>query len=161
MDDIDLSSKYLSKLTLFRAYIHEILRLYPVAETTAPHFLKDFGDANVDRIAVEVDGSEYFIKKGQIFYVNSVAISRKCEYWIHEWNEKYFQNNEDLSNIDMDKMHFHFWIDDLGKFRNNKALSTFSFGMRECVGKQVAIKNLYVIMAALIIKYEVTVKDVN
>ena len=55
--------------------------------------------------------------------------------------------------------HLEFWIDENGKFKTHKSLFVFSFGKRECVGKQVAIKNLYVILSALMMRYKFSVND--
>ena len=57
------------------------------------------------------------------------------------------------------KPHLKFWIDDNNKFKPHKSLCIFSFGKRECVGKQVAIKNLYVILSALMLRYKFSVKE--
>merc|ERR1712154_291833 len=106
------------------------------------------------------DGAEYDIRKGDIFYINSVGISRSAKHWIQPFNAKHFATQR-IADIDMDTVQFAFWIDGAGKFRHNRALSTFSFGPRECVGKSVAIKNLYVILAALILSYEFSVADTD
>eukprot|EP01084_Bolivina_argentea_P045376 83527_1 len=154
VDRINLSSKYLSKLVQFRSYIYEVLRLYPTTITSAIHFYKDWNNKQKKYIVINVDGNEYKIWDNCLFWINNYAISRNQKYWIHEYNNKY----EDKV-FDMERINFEFWIDNNGKFRQNKSLSSFSFGPRECVGKTVAIKNLYVVLAALMLTYEFSVEN--
>merc|ERR1712129_397278 len=66
-----------------------------------------------------------------------------------------------IDDIDMERVHFAFWMDSARKFRHNRSLSTFSFGPRECVGKSVAIKNLYVILASLILTFRFSVENTD
>ena len=149
INNINLSPKYLSLLIYFRSFIHETLRLYPPSVVTALRFFKDWNDLDRKYIEIDVNDNKYYIGKGDIFLINNMAVSRNVAYWIHEYNDKY-RNNK----FDMERVNFEFWVDNQGKFRRNKSLSTFSFGPRECVGKQVAIKNLYVVLSGLIMTYK-------
>jgi len=52
------------------------------------------------------------------------------------------------------------WINkDTKKFEMNESFFTFGTGRRDCVGKTLAIKELYIIMAYLFLNYRFTFKN--
>ena len=155
INDIDLSPEYLNKLVYFRAYIHEILRIFPTTYVSAVHFVtKTF------KLPFLVDNKQYYLYKHSKFAINSVGIGRCKEHWINKNDNKQYNDM-----IKMDEINFDFWIqrDNNGKkvFKYNKNLTVFGLGKRDCIGKSIAIKNLYVILACLIMTYKFCIKNKN
>eukprot|EP01084_Bolivina_argentea_P189506 325880_1 len=148
VDNIQLSQEMLNKIPYFRAFIHETLRIYPPATTTAVRFLP----YDAEPIKIGMDSNEsYEINSNTVFVINTVGIGRNPAFWV--------KNKDKINNVNMKEIHFDFWIDENGLFKQNKSLTTFSMGRRECLGKQVALRNMYVVLAALMLRYKFSVED--
>merc|ERR1712113_727032 len=68
-------------------------------------------------------------------------------------------NNEKHKKIDMDKIHFDFWLDENGKFdkrQNSDLFLIFSRGKRDCIGQSLAMKVLYIALAMMFMKYKIS-----
>ena len=129
-------------------------RIYPTTLFTAPHFIRNYDeDGTEEKIKIRIDetGEYYELPKQCHFAINIIGIHRNAKFWV--------KPNEYYEHIDMMKPHLRFWIDDNMRFKPHKSLFVFSFGKRECVGKAVAIKNLFVILSALMMRYKFSVPD--
>ena len=85
---------------------------------------------------VQING--YNIPKNCMILANYDAFNKDSKYWK---NRKDF----DLNN----------WLNDkTGKFVNNSALSSFGIGKRNCPGKTLAIREMIIILACLIKRYQ-------
>ena len=96
---------------------------------------------NIDKINIEYD---YIIKKNSQIEINLSYI---------------LSNNKDLFNNELD---LNNWIDENNKFVNNSNSIPFGIGRRDCLGKQLAFKELYSLFANLILRYKIIkIKNVN
>ena len=93
----------------------------------------------------------YKIPKGCLLQVNSVGIARTAKYW----------TDKDESEVNMEGLNLDFWMNDEGKFVMNKeAFTTFSIGKRDCAGRALTLKLIYIVMSCVMLDYEFYVKDV-
>ena len=169
-DNDDVSQFSLSKiheLHLFRAFIHEALRIaIPVPDSAPRTCNKDLrcmklmdsdGNQSIKCDFAESkswDGGvndkiiyDYIIEKDCIIEPNLVFIS-KC-------NKQLWNLNNDPMVIDL-----NYWLDDeTKKFRYNKNSIPFSVGARDCAGQGLALRNLYALFGHLIIKYKVSAQN--
>ena len=116
------------ELKYLPAFIFEVLRIYPTAVQTNP------------RIALNdiiIDGKKV-IPKGCIFDLNTIVLNKNPKYW----------SNPNEININN-------WFDNNGKFKFNDNLTTFSYGKRGCLGKELAKKEIIIILALLLLKYKI------
>eukprot|EP01084_Bolivina_argentea_P055310 101412_1 len=127
----------LSKLSIFRAFIKEVLRVACVATSGLPHCASD-------NIWVEHKGNQYKIAKNStvIYKIDSVHYNEK-ENWIDSSKRIVLEN----------------WLDDNGVFRLNKSEMTFGFGYRDCVGKLLANKELHIVIGYLLLNYSFVLKN--
>jgi len=146
IDNITLRDGATAKIPKLRAFIHEVLRIYPPAPGAG------FRQMNVENFKFEADGKEYSIPKGCCLITDVMRIHHKPKYWV----KGYDPNNPKHTGMDMKKIHFDFWLDEEGKFKKNSiAFSTFSRGKRDCVGQSLAMKELYIVIAMVLMQYEV------
>ena len=160
------------ELHLFRAFIHEMLRIAIPGPDSIPRTCHkdlrcmkimdsdgyqsikcDFAvstswnggvDSNKDDNKIIYD---YIIEKDCIIEPNLVFIS-KC-------NKQLWNLNNDPMVIDL-----NYWLDDeTKKFRYNKNSIPFSVGARDCAGQGLALRNLYALFGHLIIKYKVSAQN--
>merc|ERR1712154_16957 len=92
------------------------------------------------------------IPKGCHFMMNAFAVHRNPKWWIKDYDP----NNKDHRDMDMKKLHFEFWLDSEGKFnkaKNSSMFLTFGRGKRDCVGQSLAMKELYIVLAMVFMKY--------
>jgi len=123
-------SNKLSKLHKYRAFIHEILRLSEFVATSLRRYIYEDIEVKIN------DKESYIVPKHTTIIGNFGCMAR---------------NKDDKFNILK-------WIDnETGNFNNNNdenLVTTFGFGKRDCVGKTLAIKELYLIIGMLIMKYK-------
>ena len=146
-NDFTLSNNKLSSLHLFRAFVHEVLRVFSPASAAGLRKIKKDGVTIKDGSVNET----YNIPKGCITMINVTGIHVNPNYWTLP-NGNTLSNNDDITSINLE-----FWLDNDGKFdkkRNGKNLFTFSFGKRDCVGQSLAMKQIYIVMAVLLLKYK-------
>ena len=128
--------KILNELHIFRAFIHEVLRISSVAGGL-PHY------TNKDHM-VEIDGKRMIIPKDTICHKNIYFMNK-----LIDWN-----NNEILKE-ENDMICLDYWIDDEnGKFKMNDNWILFGVGKRNCVGQTLAMKAMYAIFGIMINKYK-------
>ena len=104
------------------------------------------------------DGKIYNVPKGTVLVINVCSIGRNPEYWIKDENEN------DIEYLDMSKPNLDFWLDENGSFnkqKNNSSFFPFHFGKRNCPGKDLAIKELIIVLAMIFMKYKVIGPDGN
>ena len=105
-----LDISWLKSLTLFRALVHEIMRISSVAKIGLPHY-------TTDDIEVDLGNQKYIIPKncGIVYNIESNHIKRTDENWKKTGKEIYLEN----------------WInEENGKFEQNESWITFGFGRR-------------------------------
>merc|ERR1712154_175469 len=87
--------------------------------------------------------------------MNIIQIHHTPKWWIKDYDP---EHGEEHRNIDMKKIHLEFWLDSDGKFnkkQNSLSFLAFSRGKRDCVGQALAIKELYIVLAMIFMRYKV------
>eukprot|EP00486_Rosalina_sp_Unknown_P005729 CAMPEP_0201570688 /NCGR_PEP_ID=MMETSP0190_2-20130828/13035_1 /ASSEMBLY_ACC=CAM_ASM_000263 /TAXON_ID=37353 /ORGANISM="Rosalina sp." /LENGTH=464 /DNA_ID=CAMNT_0047994473 /DNA_START=410 /DNA_END=1804 /DNA_ORIENTATION=- len=143
--------KLLLQLPLFRACIHEILRISCVARTGVPH-------ASARDIPIKFkDGKQYTIPAGARIFYNVEGIHYNVNQTENWKNDKYGLNYQQicLENWLKDDSDFESGF----KFYQNPSFITFGHGKRDCVGKQLAMKEMRVILGYLLLNYRFKVED--
>lgn len=138
--NIQYDIKLLRQLPLFRALIHEILRISGVIRLGVAHSLAKDMDITMD------DGKKYKLPKGCTIRYN-VDCMHNDYLGKENWKNREF-------NLDFQQICLQNWIkSDNGKFYQNPSFFTFGSGKRDCVGKQLAMKELRVILGYLLLNY--------
>ena len=146
IDNITLRDGALKKIPKLRAFIHEVLRIYP------PAIAAGFREMQHDNFKMDTGDKVYDIPKGTAFMMNTMMVHHTPKWWVKDYDEK----NREHREMDMKKIHFDFWLDAEGAFKmNSLSLLTFSRGKRDCVGQALAMKELYIVMAMVFMRYEV------
>merc|ERR1719361_986260 len=143
-DDFE-SIKLKENITKIRAFIHEILRLYPPATIVGARKILDEG----------VTVGPYTLPLGSIPVINIGAIHHNPKYWIKDYDE------EKHGDVNMDDIHLEFWMEDdvfLKKLQSNNFF-TFHTGKRNCPGQALAMKELIIVLAMVLMKYTVESVD--
>ena len=132
IEDIDIFDN-IQSLHNLRAFIFESLRLNPVAPATFRQIKKKGG------ITINVDGNKYILPDNTIIMPNILGMQRNPKLWKNA-----------------DKFNMNRWLDKDGKFNRklNPTLMSFSFGIRDCPGRTLALKTLYLVPSILFIKYK-------
>lgn len=102
--------------------------------------------------SVDGDGKTWNVPKGSMLVINVCAIGRDPKYWIKDYDA-----SKD-GDIDMSKPHLEFWLDDNGAFskkKNGSSFFPFHYGRRNCPGKDLAMKELIIVLAMIFMKYKV------
>ena len=132
----------------FRAFVFEVLRISSVAPFGGKHYLKN-------DTTVTIDEKKYFLPGNSIINTNVTYIQRgasKNEDWKNKdlgltMGDVCLENWLALSDSDSDERKV--------KFRKNESLICFGCGPRDCVGQQLAIKEMNLILAHLILNYHI------
>jgi len=143
-DSIKLKGN-ITKIPKLRAFIHEILRLYPPTPIVGQRKISDEG----------VTVGPYTLPLGSIPLINVVAIHHNPKYWIKDYDE------EKHGDVNMDDIHLEFWMEDgvfLKKLQSNNFF-TFHTGKRNCPGQVLAMKELIIVLAMVLMKYTVESVD--
>ena len=133
--------------------IHEVLRLYAPGPVSGPREIKDNGFI-ID--ATQHDGNVYNVPKGTMIMINLIGIAQTAKYWVKDYDENKHKD------IDMNNIHFEFWLDENGNFKkkkNSDNFFTFHIGKRDCVGQSLAIKELIIVLAMIFMKYRIKQDD--
>ena len=154
INNIRLSQGGILKIPKLRAFIYEILRIYPPSVIAFVREIK-FKDFKIDTRELEENGRIYNLDKGTNIMVSVVACHLNPAFWIKNYDPI---NNEKHKNINMKDINLEFWLDEDGKFdksRNGNKLYTFGRGKRDCVGKSLVIKQLNIVLAMIFMTYKV------
>eukprot|EP01084_Bolivina_argentea_P305189 527218_1 len=150
INEIDLRIEGMVKIAKLRALIRESLRIYPPAP------MAGFRQMNYDGFTIDATkygGDIYNVPKKSYVGVNISTVGRDPKYWIKNYDKM------GDKNVDMEKPHLEFWLDDKGMFnskQNSALFLAFSLGRRDCVGQALAMKQLMVVLAVIFMKYKVT-----
>ena len=143
---ITLRDGAITKIPKLRAFIHEVLRIYP------PAFVAGLRGMQSDGFKLDTGDKIYDIPKGTCFMMNLMMVHHTPRWWVKDYDA----NNKSHTDIDMMQIHFEFWLGSEGKFiKNALPFLTFSKGKRDCVGQSLAMKELYIVLAMIFMKYEV------
>ena len=128
----------MNQLYIFRAFIHEMLRIASVGPLGIPHY-------TTDDVTIEVEGKQMVIPKWTVLYPNVLYIQK----WT-DWND----GNKPLERVNED-IHLEYWLDaETGKFKMNENFVLFGVGKRDCPGRSLAMKSLYAMFALLLLRYK-------
>ena len=133
-DGIMLNISVYNRLNVLRAFVHECLRLY------APGNIGGIRHSDKEYV---IDDGKYVIPKNSIIAINIAGINKDYRYW-----------NGAKEGDDMEEMHLEYWLNDDGKFVKNEAFLTFAYGKRDCVGRNLAMRELLIILSHLFMRYE-------
>ena len=126
------------KCPLFRAFIHESMRIYGIGPVSVPRTcIKDTYIVNNN------NQKKYLIQKNSIIVANMIGL-----------NSKNSKSNIKIWGKNVDKFDIYRFIDDNGKFKYNDNFHLFSFGRRDCPGRSLAMKDIILIVSNLIINYK-------
>ena len=131
--------KILNQLHVFRAFIHEVLRIATVVPTGLAHITRK------DHM-IEIDGRKIVIPKKTILHTNT--------YYIHKylnWNDI---DKKKVSEKENNEIHLEYWLNEEGKFKMNDNFILFGVGKRDCVGRSMALKAMFAIFGLMIEKYK-------
>jgi len=145
LDSVQLKGGAISKIPKIRAFIHEVLRIHAPVPATG------FREIMVNGVTV----GPYNVAKGSMPLINCAAINMNPKYWVKDYDAA--QHKE----MDMKSVHLEFWIEN-GMFRKKlQSDNFFAFhtGKRDCVGQALAMKELLVVLAMVLMKYLVTAAD--
>merc|ERR1719242_1692132 len=135
----------ITKIPKLRAFIHEVLRVYSPVPATGFRKIFDKG----------VTVGSYNLPLGAMPMINVGAIHHNPKYWIKDYDE------EKHSNVNMSDIHLEFWMED-GMFRKklqSDNFFTFHSGKRDCPGQTLAMKELIIVLAMVLMKYTVESVD--
>eukprot|EP01084_Bolivina_argentea_P280455 479634_1 len=116
------------QLYKLKAFVHETIRISTVSPLGLFHVLEQ-----------DIEYDKFILPKNSFFILNHIAINK------YSWNDTTYSDNE---------MKLENWLDENGKFTMNPQFITFGSGKRDCMGRPIAMKNLYAIFATLIMKYK-------
>merc|ERR1712156_190092 len=137
----DYSCIHVSNVSVFS----EILRLHPILPATGLRKILDGG----------VTVGPYNLPLGTEPMINAAAIHHNPKYWIKDYDE------EKHGDVNMDDIHLEFWMEDgvfLKKLQSNNFF-TFHTGKRNCPGQALAMKELIIVVAMVLMKYRVESAD--
>ena len=100
--------------------------------------------------------SVYNVPVGTMPLMNIAAINSNPMCWIKDLDEN------KRRKINMDEIHFEFWLDDGDKFvkqKNGNNLFAFHVGKRYFIGRALAVKELMIVLAMIFMKYKVESVD--
>ena len=125
--------KHIKDLHYYRAFIYEVMRYNKIAVASHLREIKQKG-----------------IKVGGYNLPKNCLVSLQI-YCIH-FNPKYFGD-------DCDKFNINRWLDDNKKFKMNPAFVIFGIGPRNCPAQSLALREIYSLMAPLLLRYKFTKPD--
>jgi len=70
------------------------------------------------------------------------------------WKKLNNNNNNNNEKINMNEIHLDFWLDKDGNFQRNVNFLIFGYGRRDCIGKDIAMKQIIIILSVLFLKYK-------
>ena len=142
MKDGQFELKMVHSCPLFRAFVYEVLRISSAAYTGVQHCV-------TEDTYVTCKVKEYKIPK-QTFILTDMN-------YIHHYNSSDSSTRDE--SIDGDKIVLKNWLNDDGRFVMNESFVGFGVGRRDCVGRQLAMKEVQYILGYLLMKYKFTLED--
>jgi len=128
----------LNELHIFRAFLHEMLRIGSVVATGASHMTSK-------EVTIDIEGRSVVIPRNTLTHCNTLYIQK----WL-DWSD----GNKPLKNENND-IHLEYWMDaESGRFKMNENFVLFSVGKRDCVGRSLAMKSLYAMFALFLLRYK-------
>ena len=146
---------YRNKLVLLTSFIYEILRKHGIAALTLNRNIMK-KDVTIEVPIANSNGNgsrKYVVPKGSIVWGNIAAINHNRKYWERELGGK------DVSIFDPKRFLIKNKKTGERRVNHDTHLCTFGFGKRNCAGKELALKQLYLVLSMLIVKYTFTVPD--
>eukprot|EP01083_Nonionella_stella_P170634 581114_1 len=153
VDDIELKHQGFTKIPKLRALIHESLRIFPPAQ------IPGFRQIMEDGVTLKTKDKVYNIPKKTCICVNVCGIGQNPKYWVNDYDPI---NNECHKNINMNEPHLDFWMDEEGHFskkKNSASFFSFHIGKRDCVGQALAMKEIMIVLAMILMRYKVAPSD--
>merc|ERR1712129_402189 len=141
--------KMMLQLPLFRALVWEILRISCVVRLGLEHMITER-----DEWITTDDGNKYRLPKG-----SKIRYNVECMHYNYLGNENW--KNEKHGLI-MQEICLDNWLKDgMDKpvFMKNSSFIGFGAGKRDCVGQQLALKELRVIVGYLLMNYTFALPD--
>ena len=139
--------KLINKCPIFRAVVHEILRISSIA------FMGVERGSYTDYWLTMDDGTKYKIPKGVNIFTNVDCIHIKDDNREESWKK----TNGD--EIILDNFLIKNEEDDTMRFVKNESFIAFGVGKRNCVGQMLAMKELYFTLGYLLINYKVSLTN--
>jgi len=124
--------KQLTNLHYFRAFVHEMIRFGIVAPFGLPHMCL---------LEDWTDGKQV-IYKGQTVIFNYLAMHHR--------------DGMDGHVFDIQR-----WLDEKNRFVKSEQFMPFGYGKRICIGQQIAMQEIYSVLALILIKYQVYNENVE
>ena len=115
--------------------------MYPPFPTTGFRQIVDEG--------VTVGGYNLWV--GSMPSINAAGIHHNPKYWIKDYDVTTHQN------VNMNDIHLDFWMEDGVFVKKKQSANFFPFhsGKRDCVGQALAMKQLIIVLATVLMKYKV------
>eukprot|EP01084_Bolivina_argentea_P277388 473543_1 len=126
----------LNELHLFRAFVHEVLRISSVLPIGVPH-------KTTREHLVHIDGKPMVIPKDCLVHCNTFYMHKHVDW----------TNNKQIKTENND-IHLEYWLDSNKKFLFNEKFLLFGVGKRDCVGRKLAMKELFAIYGEFVTKYK-------
>eukprot|EP01084_Bolivina_argentea_P004874 9224_1 len=145
METVEIK-KVIYRLHYLRAFVHDILRVSCVSPLGIAHFNP--------KCDVWLKNNKYCIPKNSVIVSDAVAANRQDPYWKGKTNQNTM------------KLCLNLWLDENNRFKydlNKDKMVTFGLGPRDCVGKSMALRSLYLLYTKLILNYKFNLssKDKN
>eukprot|EP01084_Bolivina_argentea_P130714 230757_1 len=150
--DVVYDIHVLLKLPLFRALIHEILRISSLTQLGVAHYLNNDIFYRMD------NGKQYKLAKGNLVMYNVDYIH--CYSKNEKWRYDLFTNGNAICLENWLKITVKENTKNI-QFYMNESFMAFGYGARDCVGKQLAKKELRIVFAFLLLNYQFSLKDPN
>lgn len=148
-DGMEFRSFLAHQLPKLRAFTHEVLRLttpYPftmgnkariVGESLLLNVKQNKNWTDPDNGDEKIVENQYLFEKGTTVYCNLREISRYSEDWIRP-------NGVCLEH----------WLNEKNEFVKKDHFLVFSNGRRDCIGKMIALKQLFLLFGSLLWQYQ-------
>ena len=131
-----------SQLPALNAFIHEVLRCFPVELSNQRYLKQDYTITNFK----DDEKNTYFFPKNTRIYANYFFMNHNKDRWKNPYQFNYKR-----------------FLDDNGKFQNDLASKyiVFGTGKRDCAGQNLILKEIYILLNVLITKYKFEAIDKN
>lgn len=134
--NLQFSFNFLNQLHIFRAFIHDVIRLTAASPQGLPRKAVKTFDITLS------NGKKYIIRKNDQVFINIAYIN------LIEWQKMYGNNNNsnDLNTKELifgdnvyNTVYLNAWLDKKGHFVYNQNDATFAWGERSCPGRYLCL----------------------